>query len=382
MIHTDADGSMMLLADVEERYEAILNLLKFVGILLVGIFLLDELAGRIHVVARIYAHFFTIESSHVGNVRIEMNIGYERSLIAVGTDAGIVSALIVGDKTALQSDRTEAYRATGTAHLLAISGFHTGIIAAILGLFVPKRKRWLRTVFVGIGLIMYCCIAVYAAGIVRASIMVICALLCRALNRRADSLNGLAAAAVLILAFEPFQLYSVGFQLSFAACFGLILFSKQFETALASAHIPLAGSVSACLGASIATAPFQAAYFGCLPLYFVAGNLIAVPLFSLVMVLCIAILIIGIPFPGFAAVLAVAPRAVLFVVERCLGFLSALPYASLDLPTIPLASCALFLAMLFVLSPYVLRPFQKRAGLAVFCLLLFTGSLVFSIITL
>ena len=299
-----------------------------------------------------------------------------------GTDAGIVSALIVGDKTALQSDRTEAYRATGTAHLLAISGFHTGIIAAILGLFVPKRKRWLRTAFVGIGLIMYCCIAVYASGIVRASIMVICALLCRALNRRADSLNGLAAAAVLILAFEPFQLYSVGFQLSFAACFGLILFSKQFETALASAHIPLAGSVSACLGASIATAPFQAAYFGCLPLYFVAGNLIAVPLFSIVMVLCIAILLIGIPFPGFAAVLAVAPRAVLFVVERCLGFLSALPYAALNLPTIPLASCALFLAMLFVLSPYVLRPFQKRAGLAVFCLLLFTCSLVFSIITL
>ena len=68
----------MLYADVEERYEAILNLLKFVGILLVGIFLLDELAGRIHVVARIDAHFLAIESSHVGNVRIEVNIGYER----------------------------------------------------------------------------------------------------------------------------------------------------------------------------------------------------------------------------------------------------------------------------------------------------------------
>ena len=89
MIHTDADGSMMLLADVEERYEAILNLLKFVGILLVGIFLLDQLAGRIHVVARIDAHFLAIESSDVGNVRIEVNIGYERSLIADGTDAGI-----------------------------------------------------------------------------------------------------------------------------------------------------------------------------------------------------------------------------------------------------------------------------------------------------
>ena len=89
MVHTDADGSMVLLADVEERYETLLNLLKFVSILLISIFLLDELAGRIHVVARVYAYFLTIESSHIGNVRIEVNIGYERSLIAVGTDAGI-----------------------------------------------------------------------------------------------------------------------------------------------------------------------------------------------------------------------------------------------------------------------------------------------------
>lgn len=298
-----------------------------------------------------------------------------------GTDAGIVSALVVGDKTALQSDRTEAYRATGTAHLLAISGFHTGIIAAMLGLLVPKRHRWLRAAVVGIGLGLYCCIAVYAAGTVRASIMCICMLLCRALDRRADSLNGLAVAAVLILAFAPFQLYSVGFQLSFAACFGLILFSQQFETALASVRIPLAGSVSACLGASIATAPFQAAYFGCMPLYFVAGNLIAVPCFSVVMVLCTVILLIGIPFPQFASLLATAPRAVLFVVERVLGFLSALPYAVLDIPPISLAGCAFFLAMLFALSQYVLRSFKTRTKLALFCLLLFTGTLLFSIIT-
>ena len=89
VVHADADGCMMLLADVEERHEAVFYLLEFVGILLIGIFLLDELAGRIHVVARIDAHFLAIESSHVGNVRIEVNIGYERSLIAVGTDAGI-----------------------------------------------------------------------------------------------------------------------------------------------------------------------------------------------------------------------------------------------------------------------------------------------------
>ena len=89
VVHADADGCMMLLADVEERHEAVFYLLEFVGVLLIGIFLLDELAGRIHIVARVYAHLLAVECSHVGNVRIEVNIGYERSLIAVGTDAGI-----------------------------------------------------------------------------------------------------------------------------------------------------------------------------------------------------------------------------------------------------------------------------------------------------
>ena len=89
VVHADADGCMMLLADVEERHEAVFNLLEFVSILFISIFLLDELAGRIHVVARIYAHLLAVEGSHVGNVRIEVNIGNEWSLIAVGTDAGI-----------------------------------------------------------------------------------------------------------------------------------------------------------------------------------------------------------------------------------------------------------------------------------------------------
>ena len=89
VVHADADGCMMLLADVEERHEAVFYLLEFVGVLLIGIFLLDELAGRIHIVARVYAHLLAVECSHVGNVRIEVNIGNEWSLIAVGTDAGI-----------------------------------------------------------------------------------------------------------------------------------------------------------------------------------------------------------------------------------------------------------------------------------------------------
>ena len=61
MVYADADSSMVLLADIEERNESFLNLLEFVGIFLVCIFLLDKLAGRIHVVAWVDTHLFAIE---------------------------------------------------------------------------------------------------------------------------------------------------------------------------------------------------------------------------------------------------------------------------------------------------------------------------------
>ena len=89
MVHADADGCMILLADIEEWNESVFYLLQFVSIFLVGIFLLDELAGRINIVARIDTHLLAVESSNVGNVRIEVNISYKRCQIAVGTNAGI-----------------------------------------------------------------------------------------------------------------------------------------------------------------------------------------------------------------------------------------------------------------------------------------------------
>ena len=89
MVHADADGGMVLLADIEEWHEAIFYLLKFVGIFLVGIFLLDKLAGRIDIVARVDAHLLAVERSHISHIRIEVNIGNERCLIAIGTDTGV-----------------------------------------------------------------------------------------------------------------------------------------------------------------------------------------------------------------------------------------------------------------------------------------------------
>ena len=89
MVYADADSSMVLLADIEERNESFLNLLEFVGIFLVGIFLLDKLAGRIHVVAWVDTHLFAIECSHISHIRIEVDVSHERSGETIGTDSRI-----------------------------------------------------------------------------------------------------------------------------------------------------------------------------------------------------------------------------------------------------------------------------------------------------
>ena len=78
MVHTDAYGRMVLLADIEEGYQPVFNLFEFLGIFLVGIFLLDEFSCGIYIVSRVDAHLFGIFRSHIGHMRIEMHIGHKR----------------------------------------------------------------------------------------------------------------------------------------------------------------------------------------------------------------------------------------------------------------------------------------------------------------
>ena len=168
-------------------------------------------------------------------------------------DAPLFSALLIGVRDELNEERYEAYRASGTAHLLAISGFHVGMVVSAVGMLIPKRSRRLRIVIIGAVCVLYCTVAAYTPGIVRASIMTGCYLLSGSLERRGDQLTSLSLAAILILIFNPFQLYSIGFQLSFSACFGIALFDSSFRRALTKLHIPtgIASAVSVCVSATL-----------------------------------------------------------------------------------------------------------------------------------
>ena len=135
-------------------------------------------------------------------------------------DAGVFTAVVLGDKTALASDVKELNQRNGIAHLLAVSGLHISLIG--MGLYRLLRRRLgmgfeLAGVLAAAVTVSYGILTGGSASVVRAVVMVCLQILADKLGRTYDLLSAMALAAVLLLAESPSLLFQAGFQLSFGA---------------------------------------------------------------------------------------------------------------------------------------------------------------------
>lgn len=140
---------------------------------------------------------------------------------------GIMQALAIGDQSEIAPQLRQHYARSGVAHLLSVSGLHVGIIFLILNLLFG----WLRLVrrgYVALGVLIILSLCGYAVltglspSVIRAVVMFSLLQIGLMLSRYTNSLNTLCAAALLILVGNPYTLYHIGFQLSFAAMVGII----------------------------------------------------------------------------------------------------------------------------------------------------------------
>lgn len=305
-----------------------------------------------------------------------------RIKLAFGEDSGLFSALIIGNKSEVGEERYSVFRSAGTSHLLAISGFHMGIVAGLIGLMIPRRRKTLRLVVITAAMAAYCTIAAYAPGFVRAAVMAFFALASDRLGRQGDGFTALSAAAIFLLIVNPYQLYSVGFQLSFSACFGLILLSRSIKACFKKIRFPdkIASASAASIAAMTGTFALQMRYYNSFTPYALIANLIAIPAFAVIIVLGLAAVVIAFVSPAAAQVFSFLPRGVLFVTEKFLMLLSKLPFSNLEFKSPSLLCCVLWLAALFAASEYVLRPKVKRFALAAGIIVIFTITYVIGII--
>ncbi len=283
--------------------------------------------------------------------------------------AGICQSVLLGDRSALSEATQRAFRNSGVYHLLAVSGLHLSVITGAL-LFLLRRMRCprrLSSVLTMVGVLFFMMLCGFTPSVMRAGIMTLLMLAALLVYRRADGLNSLGAAALLMLVIDPFSAADIGMQLSFAASLGLLTLFPAWErgvTGRISTHrfwgACLRSAVSALgvsLCASAFTLPLTALYFGELSLLFLPANLLCVLPASAMLVLCALALLIGfIPYVGVIATplfwLAQGLAGWLYGVT---GFLSSLPFSALfHVP--PYLVAWLFIAALFLFIAVKWRP--------------------------
>ncbi|WP_457574787.1 DNA internalization-related competence protein ComEC/Rec2 [Desulfolithobacter sp.] len=214
--------------------------------------------------------------------------------------ASLYQALLIGDRSRIEPDVLEHFKISGCMHLLAISGMHMGLLGLLLYgsfLWLLKRSTRLMLAFhvetlaalLTMGpLFLYALVAGMHLPVLRALIMALLLLLALVLRRQRSMIHVLAAALLVILAIQPLALFTVSFQLSFAAVLGIILAIPRLQAKLARTDHGysrirtwiLGAFLVSCL-ATIVTLPIMLFHFNRISLIGPVMNLLIEPLLCL-----------------------------------------------------------------------------------------------------
>jgi len=235
----------------------------------------------------------------------------------------LVSALVLGCKDLMEAEQRQAFSSAGVAHILAVSGMHVSILFLLLDKLLFFIKPWRAGLFFKQSLLIvllwfYAFVTGMSASVLRAVLMCSVSALGLCLGRRSNSWNTLAFSAFALLTVNPCYLTDVGFQLSFMAVASILLLmpgaeyylgmitERSASVAKKSIKAKIVGiyreTLLLSLVAQLGTAPLSIYYFNQFPQYFLLGNVLLVPLATLLFYLCFAFIVLS-PLPWLSEVL-------------------------------------------------------------------------------
>jgi competence protein ComEC len=285
------------------------------------------------------------------------------------TICGIAEALLIGYKYDLDRSLVEAYSNTGVVHIIAISGLHLGMIyGLLLWLFKPLMPlhwmRWIRPIVILIVLWGFALLTGAAPSIMRAALSFSFLLLSQSLGYQNNQLNALAASAFFLLLWNPWLIWDLGFQLSYAAVTGILLYAKTLMQWLRIKN-PLLRAIwqlnALTLSAQVFTLPLVLYHFQQFPNLFLFCNLLIVPFSGLILYLEIVLLI---PFPALQSILGKCISLGIGWMNGLVNRTNRLPFAVSDQLGISFSQTLVLLVFLFLfcerVKTYLCSSIQSR----------------------
>ena len=310
-------------------------------------------------------------------LQLKNKVSEQISLYLDGNTAGLLKGMLFGDTEEINSSTLQTFRATGIAHLLAVSGLHTGLWCTVIhsvfkkaGL-KPKGRNLLCILF----LFGFCTVSAFTPSVVRASLMTGTALTGPFFKRKSDSLNSLCLAICMLILSNPYVCASPSFLLSVTATAG-VLFSHKLQEPISDKIPPikfikdgaekLTGNlcISACSG--LFTAPVSAYFFRCICLSAPITNILTVTL-AFIGLVCglISTTISFIPLKltqSTSILLFKATEIILNMVTKIADFIYSFKFSSI--PTTPSRIILIFFIALFFISLYHLTKKISKAPIA------------------
>ena len=300
-----------------------------------------------------------IDKIHTRNKTILTNsVGEEK--------AEIMFALLYGNKSNAPDNLLDLFKQNGVSHLFAVSGLHVAIlIAAIYFLLsIFHIKEGAKFAIISMFLLCFCALCSFSSATVRASVMAEVLLFAKLVARRYDILNSVSFAGTILLAFNPLNLFDLGFQMTFGAVFGIVCVGgllrkiKIKNTFLKVLFLSFATTLTAQIG----ILPILAKHFS-ISTWSVLANLLVVPIFEVLYPLLFVVNLLCFALPA-ASFLFVLPKALLDVIIYSNVLLAKLPFSSFNLADFGVVATLFYYLAIFVASNY----FVVRAKTKLICL--------------
>jgi len=247
---------------------------------------------------------------------------------------GVAAAILLGYDDKLADEVRKNYVAAGSMHILCVSGMHVGIIYLLASFLLGflNRKKWQKTLkqILLLTLIwLYAFIAGLSPSILRSALMISFVIVGEMIHRKGFIINSIAASAFILLCVNPYNLFEIGFLLSYSAVIGIVVLQKPIYNLmyLKNKVLDRAWEITAvALAAQIGTIPFTLFYFNQFTTYFWLSNLFMTPISFIVIISGMVLLLVSwIPYVN--VLVGYLVWGAVYVMNAIVSWIERLPFS-------------------------------------------------------